>query len=553
MTSLARLTALGLLVAAPAPLWCASPKPARPNILLVVADDLGYTDLGLLGSEIRTPHLDALARSGLLLTNFLVSPACSPTRAMLLSGVDPHPAGLGTMAGQADERQMGRPGYEGFLSDRVVSLAALLKGAGYHTYMAGKWHLGMEERQGPDRWGFERSFALLPGGASHFPDATGLFESQPRAPYREDGREVELPAGFYSTASYTDKLIEYIRGGLADGRPFFAYAAYSSPHWPLQVPDGELDRYRDAYDAGYDALRARRFESAKRLGVVSGAVPQRTPFAPAWDALTLEQKRREARVMELYAAMVENLDHHVGRLLQALKDCGRYEDTLVLFFSDNGAEGNQIGRMETNADWIPKRFDNSLANLGRVNSYVWLGPGWAQAATPFRLWKSFPTEGGVRVPAIVRWGRSERRGRVDSVVTVKDVAPTLLELAGARQPSPRFEGRAVAALEGRSMLPLLAGKSASVHGDSFTMGWELFGRRALRRGSFKLVWLFEPYGPARWQLFDLRSDPGESRDVSGMHPGTLRELMRAWDDYVKTNGVVLPAQDMGYGLERPDS
>jgi arylsulfatase len=172
----------------------------------------------------------------------------------------------------------------------------------------------------------------------------------------------------------------------------------------------------------------------------------------------------------------------------------------VLFFSDNGAEGNQIGRMQTNPEWIPKRFDNSLANLGRVNSYAWLGPDWARAATPFRLWKSFPTEGGVRVPAIVHWGSSARRGRLDAVVTVKDVAPTLLELAGARHPAPRFEGRAVAALEGRSMRPLLAGESESVHGDSFTMGWELFGRRALRRGSFKIVWLFEPYGPARWQL-----------------------------------------------------
>jgi arylsulfatase len=526
------------------------PTPARPNVLLIVADDLGYTDLGVLGSEIRTPHLDALARSGLLLTSFLVSPTCSPTRAMLLSGADTHPAGLGTMAGTADDNQKGRPGYEGFLSDRVVSVATLLRDAGYHTYMAGKWHLGMDEHQGPHRRGFERSFALLPGGASHFADAAGLFEKHPQAPYREDGREVGLPAGFYSTAHYTDKLIEYIRGGLADGRPFFAYAAYTSPHWPLQLPDAELDRYRGAYDQGYDALRVRRFESAKRLGVVSAAaVPQRTPFARAWDALAPEQKRREVRAMELYAAMVENLDHHVGRLLQALRDCGRYDDTLVLFFPDNGAEGNQIGRMETNADWIPKRFDNSLANLGRVNSYAWLGPAWAQAVTPFRLWKAFPTEGGVRVPAIVRWGAGERRGLESAVVTVKDVAPTLLELAGARHPGASFEGRAVAPLEGRSMLPFLRGDTATVHGSDFTMGWELFGRRALRRGDWKIVWLFEPYGPARWGLFDLASDPLESKDLAGTHEDELAELLRAWDEYAVRNGVILPTRDMGYGLE----
>jgi arylsulfatase len=249
--------------------------------------------------------------------------------------------------------------------------------------------------------------------------------------------------------------------------------------------------------------------------------------------------------------MVENLDHHVGRLLQALKDCGRYEDTLILFFPDNGAEGNQIGRMKTNADWIPKRFDNSLANLGRVNSYAWLGPAWAQAVTPFRLWKSFPTEGGVRVPAIVRWGARGRRGVESAVVTVKDVAPTLLELAGTRHPGSRFEGRAVATLEGRSMLPFLAGESTTVHGDSFTMGWELFGRRAVRRGSFKIVWLFEPYGPARWQLFDLATDPLESRDLASARPDTLSELVRAWDEYAVRNGVILPTRDTGYGLEPP--
>ena len=550
MRALGRLAALSILLHTAAPL-AAEPRASRPNVLLIVADDLGYTDLSVLGGEIRTPHLDSLARSGLLLTSFLVSPACSPTRAMLLSGVDTHPAGLGTMAGSADDNQKGRPGYEGFLSDRVVSLATLLQGAGYHTYMAGKWHLGMEEHQGPHRRGFERSFALLPGGASHFADAAGLFESRPRAPYREDGREVALGADFYSTAHYTDKLIEYIRGGIADGRPFFAYAAYTSPHWPLQVPDAELDRYRGAYDQGYDVLRARRFEAARRLGIVpaAAAVPELTPFAHAWGALAPEQKRRETRAMELYAAMVENLDLHVGRLLQALKDCGRYEDTLVLFFSDNGAEGNQIGRMETNADWIPKRFDNSLANLGRVSSYAWLGPAWAQAVTPFRLWKSFPTEGGVRVPAIVRWGRSGRSGRLDTVVTVKDVAPTILELAGARHPAPSFEGRAVAPLEGRSMLPLLEGESATVHGGDLTMGWELFGRRALRRGDSKIAWLFEPYGPGRWQLFDLAADPLESKDLARTHPDKLAELLRAWDQYAAANGVILPARDMGYGLE----
>ncbi len=525
----------------------------RPNILLIVADDLGYTDLGVMGSEIRTPHLDALARSGLLLTSFLVSPACSPTRAMLLTGVDTHPAGLGTMAGTADLSQKGRPGYEGHLSERVVPVSMLLRDAGYHTYVAGKWHLGMDEAQGPHRKGFERSFVLLPGDASHFADATRVTEQAERAPYREDGREVRLPAAFYSTTRYTDKLIEFIHGGLTDGKPFFAYAAYTSPHWPLQVPDAELDRYRGVYTAGYDALRARRFENARRHGIVAAgtAEPPRTRFARAWNQLPPDETLRQARTMEIYAAMVENLDHQVGRLLQFLRDAGQYDNTYILFFSDNGAEGNPIGRMATNAEWIPKRFDNSLANLGRTSSYVYPGPGWAQAATPFRLWKGFPTEGGVRVPAIVRFGANGRRGTSGAVVTVKDVAPTLLELAGVQHPAPKFEGRPVARLEGRSMLRFVKGETAAVHGDDFTMGWELFGRRALRKGDWKIVWLFEPYGPARWELFDLASDPAEARDLAAAQPEKLAELLRLWDEYAAKNGVILPTRDMGYALEKP--
>jgi arylsulfatase len=253
--------------------------------------------------------------------------------------------------------------------------------------------------------------------------------------------------------------------------------------------------------------------------------------------------------MEVYAAMVENLDHHVGRLLQLLKEAGQYDDTLVLFFSDNGPEGNRIDRMKTNADWIEHRFDNRLANLGRAGSYAWLGAGWAQATTPFRLFKAFPTEGGIRVPAIVRLGPLGRRGTSDRVVSVKDVAPTLLELAGVRHPGRRFEGRALAPLEGRSLVPFLRGEASAVHDGGLTMGFELFGRRALRKGDLKLVWLFEPYGAGRWELYDLAADPLESNDLAAREPGKLMELVRAWDDYAARNGVVLPSRDTGYGIE----
>ena len=534
MRALARLA---LVVSFAAAATGSEARDGRPNVLVIVADDLGYTDLGFMGGEIRTPHLDALARSGLLLTNFLVSPACSPTRAMLLTGVDTHPAGLGTMKGAADTNQKGHPSYEGELSDRVLPITTLLRAAGYHTYVAGKWHLGKDEAQLPPHKGFERSFVLLPGAASHFADAAGATETSDPAEYREDGREVALPASFYSTAYYTDKLIGQIRSGLADGRPFFAYAAYTSPHWPLQVPDAELDRYRGAYDEGYDTLRGRRFEAARRLGVVpaDARIPERTPFARPWEALSPDDKRREARLMELYAAMVENLDHHVGRLLEFLKQSGHYDDTLILFFSDNGAEGNPIDRLATNTEWLGRRFDNGLATSAASTRT----PGPARAGPRRRRRSACGRPSPPRAACACR--RSCAMAHADvaaasiSVVSIKDVAPTVLALAGMKHPGTSSEGRPIASLEGRSMLPLVTGTAQAVHGPDFTMGWELFGRRALRMGRHKILWLSSPTGPSagssttswpiRWSRRTSRPrSPRGSRARAGV--GRLRRAGR---------------------------
>jgi len=521
----------------------------RPNFLIILADDLGYSDLGFLGSEIRTPNIDALAAEGVILTNYHVGPSCSPTRAMLLSGTDTHPAGLGTMAGDADENQEGHPGYEGYLSDRVVTVSSLLRDAGYHTYMAGKWHLGMTLELSPERRGFEKAFVTIAGGASHFGDATPLMDGYP-AIYRENGTEVSIPEDFYSTDYYTDKLIEYLEDGSEDGQPFFVYAAYTAPHWPLQAPEDYIDRYRGVYDDGYDTLRAKRVQNLIDGHVVPEVpVPDRVDWVPAWDSLDEEEKRFEARRMEIYAAMVENLDDNIGRLLDYLKRTGQYENTVIIFSSDNGAEGGNIGTMYENEDWIPTRFDNRYENMGRIGSYVWTGPAWAQAqSAPFRLFKTLTTEGGTRTPAIVRLSGLAHRGhRMDTFASVKDVAPTLLELAGVEHPSV-YDGREVAPMQGKSMVSFLSGETDSIHDDDAVMGWELFGRRGILKGHWKLLWLWEPYGMERWELFDLSSDPSESRDLSEEAPEKLAELLRAWEDYVRENDVILPARDMGYGL-----
>jgi arylsulfatase len=287
-----------------------------------------------------------------------------------------------------------------------------------------------------------------------------------------------------------------------------------------------------------------------RAGVLSSdvAAPPRLSFVPSWQSLSAEERRLAARKMEIYSAMVENLDANIGRLLAHLKQIGAYDNTLVLFFSDNGAEGNPIGE----APWAWKGFDNRLANMGRVGSYISYGPGWAQATTaPFRLFKSFPTEGGTRVPAIavLPGGASGPTGLHGVFASVKDVVPTVLELAGIEHPGGLYRGRPVAELEGTSMLPFLRGQAPAIHSDDSSMGWELFGRRALLQGGWKLVWLWEPYGSERWALYNLAQDPAEAHDLSRRNPEKMRELLALWDQYVERNGVILPSHDMSYALE----
>ncbi|MEM9405195.1 MAG: arylsulfatase [Acidobacteriota bacterium] len=536
-----RLTvlALGAIVSACQP--AVGPPASRPNVLLILADDLGFSDLGVLGSEIRTPHLDALAGRGLVLHNFHVSPSCSPTRAMLLTGADPHVAGLGTMAGDADGPQVGRPEYLGYMGDRVVTIAARLRDAGYLTAMAGKWHLGSTPETGPKARGFLRSFGPLVGGASHFADRAALLGGG-TTPYVEDGVEVELRSDFFSSEDYTDRLLEYVAPAVERGQPFFAYAAYTAPHWPLQVPDEDLDLYAGDYDEGYEVLARRRQKALVERGIVPGTeLPGLPSWVPAWAELSKDERAVEARRMELFAAMVENLDRHIGRLLQGLEELGVLEDTLIVFLSDNGAEGNLIGTMYDNEEILPVEFDTSFTNMGRPRSYVWTGPGWALAqSAPFRLFKAIPYEGGVRTPALfVHPQLVQRRGLDATFASALDFVPTVLQVAGVEHD---------VSLEGRSLLPYLAGDTETVHGAEPLFAWELFGRRAVTKGRWKLTWAWQPYGTEQWQLFDLESDPSESVDLAARQPEKYAEMLAAWESYVARHHVLLPRRDMGYGL-----
>ncbi|MFO7177864.1 MAG: sulfatase-like hydrolase/transferase [Pseudomonadota bacterium] len=517
--------------------WSVDVTVVRPNILLIVADDLGYSDIGAFGSEIATPNLDALAAEGRLVTDHHSGALCAPTRAMLISGTDHHPVGLGRQ-GAGTGSQAGQPGYEGYLNDKAVSVAELLRDAGYHTYIAGKWHLGNEDHQTPKHWGYESSYVLLPGVSTHFNEFADPPTPQQARQYRENGEFVTPPRDFYSTDFYTDKLIEYIDANRGDGKPFYAFAAYTSPHWPLQVTDAFIDRYRGRYDEGYDAIREARLARQRELGIIppdlvpNPLLPPSSAY-PIWDQLTPEQRQNEARRMEIYAAMVENLDWNIGRLISYLKSIGEYENTFIWFQSDNGPEGGF-------RDQIVGK-DNSLQNLGRRGSYVGIGPRWAEvSATPFRLWKGFATEGGVVVPAIARLpGQSKSRPAFAGLTHVTDLVPTFLELAGVPNPGTEYNGRTVHPISGVSLAPVLQERAPRARGPSDWLADELSGHSYVIRDRWKLLWLTGNLGTSSWQLFDLATDRGETTDVSAQHPDIVQTLLADWDAYVERNGVIL--------------
>ncbi len=510
-----------------------------------MADDLGWTDLGSFGGEIDTPNLDALANEGVKFTDFHVSVSCSPTRSMLLTGTDNHIAGLGNMKELMTPKQQGKPGYEGHLNNRVVTLAEVLRDGGYHTYLAGKWHLGHEKENYPTARGFERSFSILYAGASHFSDMAGLFEVETPAHYNRDGERIEsLPDDFYSSRSYTDFLIDAIRANKGDGKPFFAYLAFTAPHDPLHAPEPWLSKYRGRYDDGYEALQEKRVAGAKKLGLVpeSATTPMLHSKVKPWKSLSAEARAIEARGMEVFAGMVDNLDYHFGRIVGFLDDIGALENTVVIFLSDNGANPWDTEDYPGNSrEWLDS-FDNDLDSIGHPNSAYAYGMGWASASSgPLSRFKFSVSEGGIRAPLLIAGPGVKGGRRSDAFAYVTDLMPTMLEMAGLEHPQ-EFRNRPVAPMRGRSLVPLLSGASDRVYGPDDFIGGEMLDGKWMRRGDYKGVSVAPPYGPATWQLFDLSVDPGETKNLSEQEAGKLRELRQAWDAYAKDVKVVPRAE-----------
>ena len=516
---------------------------SRPNILLIMADDIGYTDIGSFGGEIHTPNIDALANEGVRFSSFYTSVSCSPTRSMLMSGTDNHIAGLGNMSELMTEEQRGKPGYEGHLNNRVVSLAEVLRDGGYHTVMAGKWHLGHAVEHLPHARGFERSFSMLQGGASHFHDMTGLqVPLQPFAKYSMDGELLrELPEEFYSSRSYADFLIDAIRENRVDGKPFFAYFAPTVAHDPIHVPDPWLSKYRGRYDDGYVALKAERIAGAKRAGLIpeTAPAPELHPRTRPWESLSEQDKALESRTMEAYAAMIENMDYHVGRIIDFLGDIGELEDTIIIFTSDNGPNPQYAEEYPENEGslWF-RQFDNSLENIGRPGSYVGIGFGWAQAsAGPLDYFKFTVGEGGIRVPLLVSGPGVTGERLVHSFAYVTDIMPTLLDLAELEHPET-YQGREVERMRGRSLVGVLAGSQEHTYARDSYVGGEMISGKWMRKGDYKAVLVAKPYGAGTWKLYNAAEDPGETHDLSRERPALMEELRTAWDRYANEVGVV---------------
>ena len=523
----------------------ASPEPRPPNIVILVADDWGFTDVGAFGGEIPTPHLDALAARGMRFSNFHVSGSCSPTRSMLLTGVDNHLAGVGNLRESMPHQHAGKPGYLGSLNRNVVTVAELLRDRGYRTYVTGKWNVGNEPHNLPPQRGFDRSLIQGDTGSDNWNPSQRYLGLTDQVYWFEDGREARMPERFYSSEFFVDKMIGYLKEDAAQAKPFFAYVGFQANHIPLQAPRAFIDQHRGKYDAGWAALRQARRDRSAALGVIPANAPmQGVSDAPDWASLNESTRRYEARRMEVYAGMAQAMDHHVGRLIAHLRDIGELERTVFVFLSDNGAEASDPFDSLISRLWLRASYRSDLDAMGDPGAYAVIGPNWARAvASPLSSYKFFAGEGGVRVPLIVAGVPGTAPGAIHSgFAHVTDIVPTLLSLSGAQPAPPSIEGRRIEPPSGVSLLPVILGQQTRVRPADAAVGHELSGNAAMYRGELKLVRNLPPLGDGQWRLFDIVRDPGETQDLSAARADEFQALQQLYLQWEQVHGVLpMPA------------
>ena len=506
-------------------------KRKRPNILMIVADDLGFSDLGCYGSEIQTPNLDKLASRGMRFTQFYNCAVCNVSRVAMLTGVNP---------------RFGKPN---LLRENMVTIAEVLKEAGYATSMSGKWHLGGHPTTPNDR-GFQEYYGSMIGAMNYFdptlPDPPFVHHSGPKHPFvHNDTVITSVPDGYYSTDAFTSHAVDQIRKFSREDKPFFLHLAYNAPHYPMQAPADEIAKHRGRYDKGYLDLRQRRHEGLIRQKIISDKWTLPAPdkklgnwrydLEPeVWESIV--DKKWEIEKMEVYAAMVERMDYGVGRVLKALKDNGVEENTIIVFFSDNGGCASDIP--STDEKYAEYRAYNKGKKAGGKDTYVFCGPGWAAAqSSPFRRYKTWTYEGGLSTPMIVSWkGKIERGTMTDAVGHLVDLMPTFLDICSVKYPS-EYNGNSILPVEGVSLKDVLFGKKP---GRERELGWYLYGSRAYRIGKWKLVW---GVTARKWELYDMETDRTETHDLSSANADIVRKLTESWTKWAARSQVPLKSQN----------
>ncbi len=493
----------------------------KPNIILIMVDDMGFSDIGPYGSEISTPNLDRLAGEGLRLREFYNNSICAPTRASLMTGQFSHKAGIGFF-----NVNLGLPTYQGYLNRESLTLAEVLKQSGYSTLMSGKWHVGDDSLSWPNQRGFDRFFGFI-GGASNYYDISPYKEKAPPVELVEDNKQVTLQPGQYLTDEIAGHAEKFLDEQHTTGKPFFLYLAYNAPHWPLQAQPEDIAKYRGKYSIGWDSLRTQRIARLKKLGLISpNTTISRDEEVPAWASLTYDEQKLWEKKMEVYAAMIDRMDQGVGRILAKLKALKKDGNTLIVFISDNGAQGGFIP--------FGRKRQRSSGPIGTAGSYDYQEQSWAHVSnSPFRSYKASAYEGGISSP-LIAWFPGKIKGGTIARGTAHliDLAPTFYDLAGARYPLV-FNNVNTHPLPGISLAQLFFTRQEP---DRKTpLFWERAGNRAVRSGKWKLV---SSYPRNQWELYDIDADRAETKDLAAQHPQLVAELSAAYTGWAKQNDVV---------------
>jgi len=505
-------------------LWTGKAVKDKPNIILIMADDMGFSDLGCYGSEIDTPNLDGLAAEGLRFNQFYNAARCCPTRASLITGLYPHQAGIGGMTDgkRGDVKPSGS--YQGYLNKHCVTIAEVLKKAGYTTLMAGKWHVGENRPHWPVDRGFDRYYGLISGAANYFDITKGKRKCTVRRFAIDSKPHVPSPENFYITDAFTDNALKFLDQHAPGDDPFFLYLAYTAPHWPLHALPQDIKKYKGKYKMGWDELRKQRHKRMIKMGIVDEKWPlsPRDDGAVSWESV--EDKELMDLKMAVYAAQINRMDRNIGKILAKLKQLGKEEDTLVMFLSDNGAchESGPLG-FDARHNGIPP---------GGVDSYMSYGKSWANAGnTPFRLFKKYTHEGGIATPLIARWPTViKQKGQITSQPGhIIDIMATCADIAGAKYPKS-FKGQKIIPMEGKSLLPVFLGKKREPHEYLF---WEHLTHEAVRHGKWKLV--AEKRGD--WELYDLEKDRTELNNLADVYPQVARQLKSKYQHWAERVGV----------------